>query len=78
MGSTGLYGLDLAFCVDRTGVALMVANSRAVRHLAQAMMKRSKTDRPRRTVKELFSHGGGYFSYQYYQAAREIVPDWRL
>jgi len=31
--------------LEAAGVALMVANPRAVRHFAQAMMKRSKTDR---------------------------------
>jgi transposase len=45
MESTGLYGLDLALCLHRAGVALMVANPRAVRHFAQALMQRSKTDR---------------------------------
>ena len=45
MESTGLYGLDLALGLQRAGVELMVANPRAVRHFAQAMMKRSKTDR---------------------------------
>jgi transposase len=45
MESTGLYGLDLALCLQRAGVELMVANPRAARHFAQAMMKRSKTDR---------------------------------
>jgi transposase len=44
MESTGLYGLDLALCLHRAGVAVMVANPRAARHFAQAMMKRSKTD----------------------------------
>jgi transposase len=44
MESTGLYGLDLALCLHQAGVALMVANPRAVRHFAQAMMQRSKTD----------------------------------
>lgn len=43
--STGLYGLDLALCLHQAGVAVMVANPRAVRHFAQAMMQRSKTDR---------------------------------
>ena len=42
--STGLYGLDLALCLHQAGVALMVANPRAVRHFAQALMQRSKTD----------------------------------
>ena len=45
MESTGLYGLDLALCLHHAGVTLMVANPRAVRHFAQAMMQRSKTDR---------------------------------
>jgi len=42
--ATGLYGLDLALTLEAAGVALMVANPRAVRHFAQAMMRRSKTD----------------------------------
>jgi transposase len=45
MESTGLYGLDLALCLHPAGVALRVANPRAVRHFAHAMMRRSKTDR---------------------------------
>jgi transposase len=45
MESTGLYGLDLALCLHQAGLELMVANPRAVRHFALAMMKRSKTDR---------------------------------
>jgi transposase len=45
MESTGLYGLDLALTLHRAGVALMVANPRAVRHFAHAMMQRSKNDR---------------------------------
>ncbi len=44
MESTGLYGLDLARCLHQAGIAVMVANPRAVRHFAQAMMQRSKTD----------------------------------
>jgi transposase len=44
MESTGLYGLDLALCLHQAGVELMVANPRAVRHFALAMMKRSKSD----------------------------------
>lgn len=43
--STGVYGLDLALLLQkRTGVEVMVANPRAVRHFAQALMQRSKTD----------------------------------
>jgi transposase len=42
--STGLYGLDLALCLHQARVAVMVANPRAVRHFAQAMMQRSKND----------------------------------
>jgi transposase len=45
MESTGLYGLDLAFTLHQARVAVMVANPRAVRHFAQAMMQRTKTDR---------------------------------
>src|SRR5258708_25176020 len=42
--STGLYGLDLALALHQAGVAVMVANPRAVRHFATAMMRRSKND----------------------------------
>ena len=44
MESTGLYGLDLALTLHQAGVAVMVANPRAVRHFAQAMLQRSKND----------------------------------
>jgi transposase len=45
MEATGLYGLDLALRLDAVpGVELMVANPRAVRHFALALMKRSKND----------------------------------
>ena len=45
MESTGVYGLDLALLLHkRAGVEVMVANPRAVRHFAQALMQRSKTD----------------------------------
>ena len=42
--STGLYGLDLALTLHQAGVAVMVANPRAVRHFAQALLQRSKND----------------------------------
>jgi transposase len=42
--STGLYGLDLALTLYQAGVAVMVANPRAVRHFAQALLQRSKND----------------------------------
>ena len=45
MEATGLYSLDLALRLDaEAGIELMVANPRAVRHFAQALMKRSKND----------------------------------
>ena len=45
MEATGLYGLDLALRLDaETGLELMIANPRAVRHFAHALMKRSKND----------------------------------
>ncbi len=45
MEATGLYGLDLALCLERQpSLELMVANPRAVRHFAHALMKRSKND----------------------------------
>src|SRR5438874_7347657 len=46
MEATGLYGLDVALVLsEEAGVELMMANPRAVRHFAQAMMQRSKNDR---------------------------------
>jgi len=43
--STGVYGLDLALLLQQCpGVEVMVANPRAVRHFAHALMRRSKTD----------------------------------
>ena len=43
--ATGLYGLDVALALsEQEGVEVMVANPRAVRHFAQAMMQRSKND----------------------------------
>lgn len=43
--ATGLYGLDLALTMSaQPGLEVMVANPRAVRHFAQAMMRRSKND----------------------------------
>lgn len=43
--STGVYGLDLALALAQAGLEVMVANPRAVRHFATAMMQRSKNDR---------------------------------
>jgi transposase len=43
--STGVYGLDLALALARAGLEVMVANPRAVRHFATALMQRSKNDR---------------------------------
>ena len=43
--STGVYGLDLALALARAGFQVMVANPRAVRHFATALMLRSKNDR---------------------------------
>ena len=43
--STGVYSLDLALRLHtQAGVEVMVANPRAVRHFAQALMHRSKSD----------------------------------
>lgn len=45
MEATGVYGLDAALRLSaHPRVQLMVANPRAVRHFAQAMMQRSKND----------------------------------
>lgn len=43
--STGVYGLDLALALARAGFEVMVANPRAARHFATALMQRSKNDR---------------------------------
>jgi len=46
MEATGLYGMDLALALHgQAGWQVMVANPRAVRHFAQAMLQRSKNDR---------------------------------
>ncbi len=43
--ATGLYGLDVALVLSACAeIEVMVANPRAVRHFAQAMMQRSKND----------------------------------
>ena len=43
--ATGLYGLDVALALSaQPGVEVIVANPRAVRHFAQALMQRSKND----------------------------------
>ena len=43
--ATGLYGMDVALRLSAAaGVEVMVANPRAVRNLAKAMMQRSKSD----------------------------------
>lgn len=45
MESTGLYGLDAALALhQKSGIEIMVANPRSVRHFGEAMMQRSKTD----------------------------------
>ncbi len=45
MEATGMYGLDVALALSaQEGVELMVANPRAVRSFARAMMQRSKND----------------------------------
>src|SRR3990172_12109898 len=42
--STGVYGLDLALRLQKqSGLEVMVANPRAVRHFARALLQRSKT-----------------------------------
>jgi len=53
--STGNYGLDLALDLDACpGVEVMVANPRAVRRFAQALMTRNKTDEIDADVLEQF------------------------
>jgi len=54
--STGVYGLDLALELAQCeGVEVMVANPRAVRRFAQALMKRGKSDRIDAEVLEQFA-----------------------
>jgi len=56
MESTGLYGLDLALALSgQEGIEVMVANPRAVRHFAHALMQRSKNDRIDTGVLEQFA-----------------------
>lgn len=43
--ATGRYSLDLCLTLHQARLPLMVANPRAVRHFAQALMRRSKNDR---------------------------------
>src|SRR2546425_4558665 len=43
--STGTYSLDVALALQRTsGIAVMVANPRAIKQFTGALMQRSKTD----------------------------------
>jgi transposase len=42
--ATGCYSLDIALALEAEGFDVMVANPRATRHFAQALMQRSKTD----------------------------------
>lgn len=45
MEATGIYSLDIATALSKEkGMNVMVANPRSVKHFAEAMMKRSKTD----------------------------------
>ena len=54
--STGLYGLDLALALSaQEGIEVMVANPRAVRHFATALMQRSKNDQIDAGVLEQFA-----------------------
>jgi len=54
--ATGLYGLDLALALSaQAGMEVMVANPRAVRHFATALMQRSKNDQLDAGVLEQFA-----------------------
>lgn len=45
MEATGVYGLDLALSLDENpSIEIMVANPRAARRFAEALMRRAKTD----------------------------------
>jgi len=54
--ASGLYGLDLALALSApAGLEVMVANPRAVRHFATALMQRSKNDQIDAGVLEEFA-----------------------
>lgn len=54
--ATGAYGLDLALALSRCeGVEVMVANPRAVRRFAEALLERNKNDRVDADVLEQFA-----------------------
>ena len=54
--ASGLYGLDLALALSaQPGLEVMVANPRAVRHFATALMQRSKNDQIDAGVLEQFA-----------------------
>ena len=54
--ASGLYGLDLALALSaQPGIGVMVANPRAVRHFATALMQRSKNDQLDAGVLEQFA-----------------------
>lgn len=54
--STGMYGLDLSVALSQgNGIEVMVANPRAVRRFAQALLERNKSDRIDADVLEQFA-----------------------
>ena len=54
--STGTYGLDLAIALSKQeGIEVMVANPRAVRRFAQALLERNKSDQIDADVLEQFA-----------------------
>ncbi|MGH9404044.1 MAG: IS110 family transposase [Terriglobia bacterium] len=70
--STGVYGLDLALLLEkRAGIEVMIANPRAVRNFAQALMQRSKTD-PLDAVMLLES--AARMPFQAWQPPSQAVP----
>ena len=62
--STGLYGLDLALGLHQAGVALMVANPRAVRHFAHAIQFRES----------IMRNGGAHLRGLIHGDFRDIAP----
>jgi len=63
--STGLYGLDLALALHAAeGLEVMVANPRAVRNFAKALMQRSKNDPLDAAVLEEFAARMPFQSWQ--------------
>ena len=75
MESTGLYGLDLALALSaQEGIEVRVANPRAVRHFATALMQRSKNDQIDAGVLEQFAARMPFQPWQRPSSAALALP----